>query len=926
MEAYMEHYRKKTEFDEVGWGTHCVDCYPGNCPMRVYVRDGVVVREEAAGTMPVIDEAVPDFNPMGCMQGSCWNRSLYGPDRVSYPLKRAGERGEGKWQRISWDQALSDIAELLIDAIEEHGPRSIVRESSPETVVVGPLGRFFSVLGGLSLDMIAILSDFNSGIYASFGKCHVEGSADDWFHSELLLFWHSNPVYTRIPFFHFFTEARYNGTEIINISPDVNPSHIHADFQVNVEGASDAALALSMVQVMFEEDIAHWDFMREQTDMPLLVRTDNQRYLRQADVEAEGREDQLYHWHPQQGLTPANRGSLKLNGAAVALEGVFTVTLNDGGKVEVEPVCAVLRRRLNDSYTPEQQQVITGVHPNTVRLVARKVATKRTNIVHGMNACKLYHGDLIERAMCLVLAASGNWGKKGTGIRTWAVGLHDGASIAMNKQKPGAQAAAMILSNRDSILEEVTRVDPTVNEELAVSELAKGRRGILGLMETTSGEDVPAEASTAPVFWWYNQAEYGERWNNPEWGDKTMQRSFDEYMKEALNKGWWDGLDHPRRDEAPQVYIECGGNTMRRTRGGKKALSKLWSKLKTAIVIDFKMTATGQQADYFLPAAQHYEKIAFSIPGPYVANLTLSDRVVNPAGESKSEWDIFQLLLEAISLRAQQRQLDSYQDPDGTTHHYSQMVNRYTMDGYYEDEDTVADEQIRDSALSGTLPPGTTLDDLRQKGFIRFTDMGISLSMLSQATTLPPNDVITPFTNHVEAGDPFPTFCRRVQFYIDHAWFLEGHEELPAYKPNPTMGGDYPLGMSSGHNRWSVHSMNHFNEVVLGTHRGAPSVMVNTKDAETRGVEDDDLIRIFNDVSEFYARVKIAANIRQGQIVSYNGWDPLQYTNWSGANEIEPGMVKWLGFSGGYGHLKYSSLYWQPVPSDRWVRCDFEKT
>ena len=70
--------------------------------------------------------------------------------------------------------------------------------------------------------------------------------------------------------------------------------------------------------------------------------------------------------------------------------------------------------------------------------------------------------------------------------------------------------------------------------------------------------------------------------------------------------------------------------------------------------------------------------------------------------------------------------------------------------------------------------------------------------------------------------------------------------------------------------------------------------------------------------------MKVAPNVKPGQIVSYNGWEPMQYRNWSGANEIEPGMVKWLGFSGGYGHIKYNMLNWQPVPADRWVRCDFE--
>lgn len=81
----MQEYRSRYSWDTVGWGTHCVDCYPGGCPMRVFVKDGVIVREEPSGTLPVINPEVPDYNPMGCMQGSCWSQSLQGPDRVQYP-------------------------------------------------------------------------------------------------------------------------------------------------------------------------------------------------------------------------------------------------------------------------------------------------------------------------------------------------------------------------------------------------------------------------------------------------------------------------------------------------------------------------------------------------------------------------------------------------------------------------------------------------------------------------------------------------------------------------------------------------------------------------------------------------------------------------------------------------------------------------
>ena len=178
---------------------------------------------------------------------------------------------------------------------------------------------------------------------------------------------------------------------------------------------------------------------------------------------------------------------------------------------------------------------------------------------------------------------------------------------------------------------------------------------------------------------------------------------------------------------------------------------------------------------------------------------------------------------------------------------------------------------------------------------MRFTSMGMSPYMLGQATELKPDDVITPFTKHIELGEPFPTYCRRAQFYIDHDVVPRGRRAAADLQAQSNHGGDYPLGMSSGHNRWSVHSMNHFNRLVLGTHRGSPSVMVNSNDAKARGVEDDDLVRIFNDLSEFHARVKVAPNVKPGQIISYNGWEPMQYKNWSGRqrNRAGHGEVAW---------------------------------
>ena len=130
--AWADVYRQKWTWDSVAWGSHNVDCYPSGCPLHLFVKDGKIVREEQAGILPQIEAGIPDMNPMGCQKGACWSQLLSAPDRVTHPLKRVGERGEGKFERVSWDEALTDIADAMLDAIADQGPESIIVPMTPE--------------------------------------------------------------------------------------------------------------------------------------------------------------------------------------------------------------------------------------------------------------------------------------------------------------------------------------------------------------------------------------------------------------------------------------------------------------------------------------------------------------------------------------------------------------------------------------------------------------------------------------------------------------------------------------------------------------------------------------------------------------------------------------------------------------------------
>lgn len=196
------------------------------------MKDGKIVREETAGVIEPVEDGVPDMNPLLCQMGLARSRELDAPDRLRYPLRRAGERGEGKWERISWDEALEEAADAILDAIEEVGPEAIVMEMSPQIAASMPGARFMSTLGGTTLDVESTINDFLTGLQQTFGKFSFAPSIGDTFHCDFILNFHSNPAYTAIPMHHYMTEARYRGAELALISPDVNPSHGHMDYHV----------------------------------------------------------------------------------------------------------------------------------------------------------------------------------------------------------------------------------------------------------------------------------------------------------------------------------------------------------------------------------------------------------------------------------------------------------------------------------------------------------------------------------------------------------------------------------------------------------------------------------------------------------------------------------------------------------------------
>src|SRR5262249_54603447 len=156
---------------------------------------------------------------------------------------------------------------------------------------------------------------------------------------------------------HFAYEARYNGAKLCVISPDYNSSAIHADHFLQIQPGTDGLLAMGVARILIEKGWINRPYITEQTDLPLLVRTDNGRFLRESDLIDKGDPD-IFYFHDRktgkpvqapgcQGLRKRADGkptSIRLDGFDAALQGRFTVTLANGKQVEVLTVFEKLKK------------------------------------------------------------------------------------------------------------------------------------------------------------------------------------------------------------------------------------------------------------------------------------------------------------------------------------------------------------------------------------------------------------------------------------------------------------------------------------------------------------------------------------------------------------------------------------------------------
>ena len=904
-EQQENRYRARWRWDGTSKGTHLLNCwYQRSCAYDVYVKDGAVAWEEASGTYEQTNASVPDFNPRGCEKGACYSRSMRDEARLTHPLKRAGERGEGKWQQVTWDAALAEIADRIIDALERDAPEAIVFDGNATGVASWvAVNRFANLLGALVLDLNTEVGDEQQGAAVTFGIPVASRSADDYFNSDLILIWGGNPAYTQIPNFHFLTEARYNGARIIAISPDFNASAVHVDHWISVRPGTDAALALAMAQVITSEGLADTDFVREQTDLPFLLRTDTGTFLRESDVRRGGKDDVFYVYDVnQRRAVKAPKKTLALGKIVPALEGEYEVQTRNG-PVRVKPVFQVLKEHLDRDYTPEKASAVCGAHPDAIRFVARALARARAaSGVAGASISKYYHGDLMMRAQILLFALCGQMGRKGAGYDSLPFFAVDGTLTMPYRNGLGRLDALRVVA--PAVLPFIGMKMKGYSDELATVQLF--RKMIVG-------------GAASAVLFWYQHGGLRQLSNRSREWDPYLTKDVDEYLADSVRLGW----QTLPSATPPKILFATGSNPLRRVRGGHRLFEELLPRLDLLVATDIRMSTTALNADFVLPAAASYEKTDVNdwyTPLMPFAHVTTA--AVDPPGEAKPEWEITVLLAEKVQERARARGLTSY-SVGGKRRRIDDLVHRMTFRGTFTANDH---EKVAEAVVNASTHLGNPKwEEFKRKGFVRFTGLGSHPGNKANAGDMREDETFTPHTWRTQKKMPWPTLTRRIQFYIDQPLYMELGEELPVHKDPVTSGGDHPLIMTGGHNRHGIHASFRTNPLMLQLERGEPVIFLSKIDARQRGIADGDLVRVHNDIGEFRIRARITPGVRPGQVIVYHAWENYQFEGGMGHRNVIATPMNPVELAGGYFHIQPAPAILQPGHNDRDTRVEVSR-
>ncbi|MCK4723703.1 MAG: molybdopterin-dependent oxidoreductase, partial [Dehalococcoidia bacterium] len=237
------------ESDEKIVTTMCASHCGGSCILKLHIKDDNITRIESD------DGEEPQLR--ACLRGRAYRQRIYAPDRLLHPLKRMGERGEGKFEQISWDEALDTVAGEIVRVRDTYSPASILHIRMAGDVCqlhnANRMARLLALAGGFTETWGT--PSFNGGIYAqqaTYGTHYTCNMRDDLVNSRLIIMWGWNPAVTIWDTNTSFilAQAKEKGIRIISIDPRLTESTaVFASEWIPIRPGTDAAMLIAMAYV-----------------------------------------------------------------------------------------------------------------------------------------------------------------------------------------------------------------------------------------------------------------------------------------------------------------------------------------------------------------------------------------------------------------------------------------------------------------------------------------------------------------------------------------------------------------------------------------------------------------------------------------------------------------------------------------------------
>jgi anaerobic selenocysteine-containing dehydrogenase len=236
------------------------DC-PDTCAMLITVEDGRAIEVRGDPDHPFTRGAL-------CVKVNDYVERVYSPDRVLYPLHRTGPKGSGTFQRISWDEALDEIAGRFTAIVAEHGPQAILPYSylGTEGILNGlNVGDpFFNKLGASISERTFCDSGACTAYFMTIGPTSGV-DPESFVHSKYIILWACNVVSTNLHLWPFIAEAQRNGARVVVIDPQRHRTARSADWHIPIRPGTDGALALAMMHVLITEGLVDADYVERYT-------------------------------------------------------------------------------------------------------------------------------------------------------------------------------------------------------------------------------------------------------------------------------------------------------------------------------------------------------------------------------------------------------------------------------------------------------------------------------------------------------------------------------------------------------------------------------------------------------------------------------------------------------------------------------------